>query len=152
MIYLIGSLRNPRVPYIAKAIRDIGFNCFDDWYSPGPEADQKWQEHEAIRGRNYCQALQGYHAKDVFQFDLYHLDHSNLGILAMPAGKSGHLELGYLIGQGKPGYILLDQEPERWDIMTQLATGIFYNLEDLLNHLRENYDIPHTIQKEGEKL
>jgi hypothetical protein len=38
------------------------------------------------------------------------------------------------LGQGKPGYILLDN-PERWDVMYQFADGVFEHLEDLLERL-----------------
>ena len=57
--------------------------------------------------------------------------------MLMPAGKSGHLELGYIIGRGKPGYILFDGEPERYDVMVQFATGIFFNKQELFDKLRE---------------
>jgi nucleoside 2-deoxyribosyltransferase len=53
----------------------------------------------------------------------------------MPAGKSGHIELGYAVGQGKPGYILLEKEPERWDLMYAFATKIFYHIELLTEEL-----------------
>jgi hypothetical protein len=53
----------------------------------------------------------------------------------VPAGKSGHLELGYMLGQGKKGYIFFDKEPERWDVMYQFATGIFFNKEELIQEL-----------------
>ena len=39
----------------------------------------------------------------------------------MPAGKSGHLELGYMIGQGKPCFVFFEEEPERWDVMHQFT-------------------------------
>jgi hypothetical protein len=39
----------------------------------------------------------------------------------MPAGRSGHLELGLIMGQGKPGFVLFDGEPEKWDQMYGLA-------------------------------
>ena len=55
--------------------------------------------------------------------------------MVMPAGKSGHLELGYMLGQGKKGYILFDKEPDRWDVMYQFATGVFFNKEELINEL-----------------
>lgn len=32
-IYIIGSLRNPQVPKVAKALRLYGFEVFDDWYA-----------------------------------------------------------------------------------------------------------------------
>ena len=38
-LYVIGSLRNPAVPQVAKRLREAGFLVFDDWYAAGPEAD-----------------------------------------------------------------------------------------------------------------
>ena len=54
----------------------------------------------------------------------------------MPAGKSGHLELGYIIGRGKPGYILFDEVPERYEMMVQFCTAVFFDREALLEELR----------------
>lgn len=134
-IYLIGSLRNPEVPKISKALRDDGHEVFDDWFAAGPIADDSWQAYETERGHTYPEALEGYAANHVFQFDRTHLDRCSAGILVLPAGKSGHIELGYLIGQGKPGYILFDKEPERWDVMYRFATGVYFNLGDLLGNI-----------------
>src|SRR5574337_842045 len=114
-VYLIGSLRNPRVPEVAAAIRAEGYDVFDDWYAAGPEADDYWQKYEQGRGHDFTLALQGYAANHVFNFDRHHLDRCDMGVLLLPAGKSGHLELGYMIGQGKPGFILMDklEDPDR---------------------------------------
>jgi nucleoside 2-deoxyribosyltransferase len=132
VIYLIGSLRNPEVPKVAAYLRTLGFEVFDDWYSAGPEADDCWQAYEKERGHSYPQALKGWHAKDVFAFDKYHLDRADMGVLLLPAGKSGHLELGYVVGQGKPGFILMQGEPERYDVMYQFANGgVFYDQHSL---------------------
>lgn len=134
-IYLIGSLRNPKIPEIAQALRDAGHEVFDDWYAAGPEADDKWQEYEQGRGRDFRGALDGFAASHVFNFDKFHLDRCGTGVLVCPAGRSGHLELGYMIGQGKPGYILLDGEPERFDVMYKFAAGVFTNSTDLVEAL-----------------
>ena len=91
-----------------KTLRSAGFDAFDDWHGAGPEADDEWKRYEQERGRNYLEAIDGYHAWHVFGFDKHHLDTSDLGLLVLPAGRTGHMELGYLIGQGKPGYILID--------------------------------------------
>ena len=41
-----------------------------------------------------------------------------------------------MIGTGKPGYILFDEEmPDRWDVMYQFAAGVFYNVESLIKEL-----------------
>jgi len=137
MIYLIGSLRNPKVPLVAKELRQHGFDVFDEWYAAGPTTDEDWQRYESIRGRTYKEALAGKHAKDVFEFDLANLKVSDIGVLVLPCGKSAHLELGWMIGQGKQGYILFDKEPERYDIMVQFATGIFFDLEELVCELKK---------------
>lgn len=138
MIYLIGSLRNERVPQVAQRLRAETIPVFDDWYAPGPNADDYWRDYSKFRGQTYKEALNSYAATHIFEFDKFHLDRSDGGVLVLPAGKSGHLELGYLIGQGKRGYILFDgePEPERWDVMYQFATGgVFFDLESLLTKL-----------------
>ena len=135
-IYLIGSLRNPQIPHIANELRAVGYDVFDDWFAPGPEADDYWQKYETARGRTYKEALEGYAAKHVFKFDFHHLQKANIGILVLPTGKSGHLEFGWMVGKGKPGYILFGTgEPERWDVMYQFANGVFFSMEELIDTL-----------------
>jgi nucleoside 2-deoxyribosyltransferase len=136
-IYIIGSLRNPEVPVFANELEKFGFEAFTDWFSPGPEADDFWRKYEKARGRTYAEALKSYAATHVFEFDKHHIDRCEIGIMLMPTGKSGHLELGYILGQGKKGYILFDKEPERWDVMYQFASGIFFNKADLFDVLLE---------------
>jgi len=140
-IYLIGSLRNPAVPEIANKIRDLGFIVFDDWYAAGPEADDKWRDYEKARGHSYKEALNGLAADHVYQFDLQHLNECDIAVLCLPTGKSGHLELGYVIGKGKKGYILLDN-PERWDVMYKFAHGVFHNFKELKAELKKLKDEP----------
>jgi len=135
-LYLIGSLRNKEIPTIANSLRKIGFDVFDDWFSPGPRADEEWKKYEKRRGRSYKEAMQGYHAKHVFEFDKHHLDTSDFCVLVLPAGRSGHLELGYLKGLGRKCYILLEKNSDRWDIMYQFADGIYDTIEELENDLK----------------
>ena len=120
-VYLIGSLRNPEIPLLGNRLRTLGVEVFDNLFSAGKIADDSWQEYSNIRGHTYEEALNSYEAKHVFEFDLHHLNRSSVGVLAMPAGKSGHIEFGYLVGQGKPGFVLFDAVPERYDVMYQFA-------------------------------
>src|SRR5688572_16377192 len=136
MIYLIGSLRNPEVPNIAKRLREEGHEVFDDWYAAGPEADDKWRDYEKGRGRTYMEALQGLAASHVFEFDLHHLQRAKMGLLVLPAGRSAGIELGWILGSGRPGYVLLDS-PDRWDVMFKFASGVFDNLDDLIKELKK---------------
>ncbi len=131
MIYLIGSLRNPKIPEIAKRLRDAGIEVFDDWYAAGEKADDAWREYEIGRGHTYKQALEGFAANHVFDFDRRHIERADAGLLVLPAGKSGHLELGVMLGMGKRGYILLDS-PDRWDVMYKFAPMVIDDLEEVI--------------------
>lgn len=134
MIYLIGSLRNPQVPIIANQLRAVGHEVFDDWYAAGEIADDRWRDYEKQRGRTYVEGLQGLAARHVFAFDRLHLERAEIAVLVLPAGRSGHLELGWALGHGKAGYVLID-DPERWDCMYQFATGVVTSVEALINRL-----------------
>lgn len=138
MIYLIGSLRTPAVPILGRRLREAGFQVFDDWHAAGPHADDEWQKYETQRGRTYGQALKGAAAKNIFAFDLKNLEQCDTAVMLMPAGKSAHLELGYMLGREKLGYVLFDKEPERWDVMYQFADGIFFGYDSLLKQLKED--------------
>lgn len=136
-IYLIGSLRNEAVPAVAKQLREAGYDVFDDWYAAGPEADDYWQKYENAREHTYNEALRGYAAQHVFNFDKYHLNRCDAAVLLMPAGKSGHIELGYFIGLGKPAYILLPEMPARYDVMYAFTNAVCSDVTQLLTAIKE---------------
>ncbi len=135
-LYLIGSLRNPEVQLVAKLIRNAHptWEVFDDWMAAGPTGDDAWRDYEKQRGRTYEEALKGYAAKHVFEYDKHHLDTSDAALLVAPAGKSAFLELGYMIGRNKPTAILLDS-PERWDVMFQFAGCVSGSLVTCIDSL-----------------
>lgn len=143
--YLIGSLRNDQVPHVAKQIREAfpEWEVFDDWFSPGPAADDYWRDYCKVRGQSYIEALDGWAGKHVFEFDHAHIDRADIGILLMPAGKSGHLELGYMIGQGKPCFYVMEEGIERWDVMLQFCNlndgAICADNDDLIAKLKERF-------------
>lgn len=139
-LYTIGSLRNPVIPLVARRMREAfpWAEVFDDWYAAGPKADDHWKEYEQARGRTYVEALRGYAARNVFAFDKRHLDSASHVVLILPAGKSGHLELGYCAGLGKHTYVLLD-DPDRWDVMYQFATGVATDVEDLIKQISSTF-------------
>lgn len=136
MIYLIGSLRNPEVPKVANRLRERGHQVFDDWYAAGPHADDAWRDYHKQRGDTFEEAIGKPAAVNVFGFDKRYLDAASAVILLAPAGKSGHLELGYCLGQGKPGAILLDS-PDRWDVMYRFASCVTSKEQRLYDWLLE---------------
>ena len=133
MIYIIGSLANPEVPVVANKLRKLfpQWEIFDSWYSPGPEADEYWRKYEKEKGITYKEALKSWAATHIFEFDKFHISRATDVIMVMPAGKSGHLELGWALGQGNRGYVLFNEEPKKWDIMYQFATDVFFDFDEL---------------------
>lgn len=135
MIYLIGSLRNPEIPKVAAQLRAYGLDVFDQWYSAGPAADDYLRDHFLAQGMNHKQILETAAARNIFEFDKRHLEKADQVVLLMPCGKSGFLELGWVLGKGKPGYILFNEDPERIDVMFQFGTKIVYSVEELVEVL-----------------
>jgi hypothetical protein len=139
-VYLAGSLRNPAIPDIAKTIaRGIDSQkVFCDWYAAGPEADDYWKAFYQGAGCTYREAIMQPASVNTFEFDKRNMQMSRVMVLALPAGKSGHLELGWFLGKGKPGYILLDSDEDRWDVMYQFATGVTADPDELNEWIRKD--------------
>lgn len=138
VLYLIGSLRNERIPLLAEKLREENphTEVFDEWYSAGPIADDSWKSHQMAKGLSYQDALKGYAAKNVFTFDKRHLDRSTHALLVLPAGKSGHMEIMYAAyGVGAKTAILLDPEDVRWDVMYQFVPTILNNDDEVTEWL-----------------
>lgn len=135
-IYVIGSLRNKEVTIVSAALRSAGFSVWDEWVAAGPEADEYWQRYETAKGHSFTEALNGLAAQNVFYFDKGLIDLADAGILVMPAGKSAHLELGYMAAKGKKTYIFQDKEPERFDVMPQFAKLVTTRLEEIIDDIK----------------
>lgn len=134
-IYIIGSLRNEQIPVVGNAVRAAGFEAFDDWHGTGPKADDHWFEYEKLRGRSFIEALAGRAAQNTFALDRDNILRSEGVIMVMPAGRSGHIEFGYAARGGVPAVILLDKEPERYDVMYNFASKITYDVNDAVDYI-----------------
>ena len=143
-IYIIGALKNAEITNIAAELRPkdnysnrVEYDVFDQWITPGPDADQYLFEYSKKRGWNYKEALTCDAAKNNFDFDKRHIDSADIVVMVMPSGKSAHLELGYSIGMGKEAHILFDKEPERFDLMYNFVPvdNIHFSVESLKNRL-----------------
>lgn len=136
-VYIVGSLRNPVIREVSNELRKSGYDVFDDWHGCGPDADDHWKEYEKGKGKSYGEALKGKLAAHAFAFDKSNLDESEIVVLVLPAGKSGHLELGYAAGRGKSTFILLepDRDEDRWDLMYLFATAVVTDVKELLEKM-----------------
>ena len=144
-IYIIGSLRNPKVPVLAETIRKAfgpAVEVFDDWFAAGPEADDYWKTYEQGRGRVLEQAMEGHAVNHVYRYDRIHLIRADIVVLALPAGKSGHLEFGFACGLrevlgGKACFIFREPQEERWDAMYRFADTVATGTTQLLDAIGE---------------
>jgi hypothetical protein len=134
-IYIIGALKNKTIRPLAMELRAMGFDVFDDWHAAGKYADKIWHQYERERGRPYVEAIRGHHARCAFEFDMKNLNESDIAIVVAPFGKSAAVEMGWFARGGNPVYILLDKEPTRYDLMFQVATGIFLDKNELFKCL-----------------
>jgi nucleoside 2-deoxyribosyltransferase len=134
LIYLAGSMRNREgILRVTKALEEAGYAVFHSWINPGEETDDKWMEWQRSLGRDYFEAMVDPHVANVHAFDITWLNKSDALVMLGPAGKSAHAELGYMFGRGKPTCVLMESEPERWDIMTDaFSQGIFRNVGEVL--------------------
>ena len=138
-VYLAGSLRNPAIPSIMDELHyKLNAKVFADWYAAGPEADDHWKSFYKGVGYSYVEALKEPASVNTFEFDRRNMLVSKTMVLVLPAGKSGHLELGWFLGKGKPGYILLDSNEDRWDVMYQFATGVTADMDELAEWIRKD--------------
>jgi len=147
-VYIIGSLKNWKVIELSNHLRKQfpGVEMFDSWISPGPEADDYWKKYSKMKGLTYKQALKDWSATHIFEFDKFHLDRSDVVVMHMPCGKSGHLELGYAIGQGKIGYVLFDEKPDN-KVIYKLPRRIFTDVKELVKELHTEKKVEKAISE-----
>lgn len=136
--YIIGSLRNPDIVTFANELQAQGYEAFADWKSPGPDADDYLRDYAKARGLSYKQTLETYAAKHIFEFDLFHLKRTDAAVMLMPAGRSGHLEAGFVRGLGKPAFVIFDSVPDRVDVMYQFFSGLFFSRTEFFEYLKQN--------------
>lgn len=121
---------------LREQVEDV--EIFDDWMAAGPHADDAWKAYSLDRKQTYDEALEGYAAKHVFEFDKFHLDRATHVLLVLPAGKSGHMEVMYgQYGVGAKTAILLDPDDVRWDVMYQFIPTILQREEQVAEWLKE---------------
>ena len=145
VVYVIGSLRNPNIPQLGNDIRALGIEAVDNWLATGEIADDTWNKYSDIRGRSYKEALQSREAAHTFNFDKAYLNLADAVVMLFPVGKSAGLEFGYAIGQGKKGYILIEGEVGRYEVMTQFASAVVFRERGaLLGQLKKDFSLCKT--------
>ncbi len=124
-VYVASSWRNEYQPLVVAHLRDSGFEVYD-FKNPGPgdngfhwsEISPTWQSWGP---EEYREALTHPLAENGFATDMDALVDADAVVLVQPCGRSAYLELGWAIGAGKLGIVLLSEaiEPE---LMNKMAT------------------------------
>lgn len=134
-IYVASSWNNPDHHHVITALRSDGFEPFDfkqtnsafNWRTLAPG----WPNWDL---ELFKRALRSAPAERAFKNDMVGLDEADGGVLLLDAGISAHTEFGYLVGQGKPVFILYphDTTKVRAELMYKMASGIFQSNHDLV--------------------
>lgn len=149
MVYIGGALKSTTVTAVAATLRGLGYDAMDEWITPGPEADRFLHEYEMQRGRGYAESVMHSRAvENTVLFDKSFIDMADAFVMVQPCGKSAHLELGYAAGQGIPTFILLDGDPERFDVMPALAGKVVDTLAALVVELSALQNIPRVQRQQ----
>ena len=117
-IYVASSWRNRHQPQVVQLLRRAGHGVYD-FRNPAPghhgfswsEIDPEWENWTP---EQYRRALKHPVAQAGYASDSGAIDWCDTGVLVLPSGRSASWELGFIMGQGKPGVVYMPEpfEPE----------------------------------------
>lgn len=132
-VYLASSWRNEFQPSVVEVLRKNGFDVYD-FRNPCPGNNGfSWKDvllRKDFDFFEYLNCLSHPIAEQGFNFDFEAMQAADICVLLLPCGRSAHLEAGWMIGAGKPTYIVGEIiEPE---LMYKMANGIFRDIMDFI--------------------
>lgn len=136
-IYVASSWRNEYLHRgTVEVLRAAGHDVYDFRHPRPDDHGFSWgdiaSQWKGWTVQEYQEALKHPIAEAGFKSDKDALDWAEVGVLVMPCGRSAHLELGYLAGQGKPCAILAC-EPMEPELMVKLCSGgVLGSFDELL--------------------
>lgn len=137
-IYLASSWRNEEQPHLVKMLNNAGHYVYD-FRNPPSKAGFKWadmdKDWKTWTKEKYVELLEGTpDASFGFIADYRAMQWADTCVLALPCGRSAHLEAGYFNGANKRLIIYMPtlEEPE---LMYLMANKIVLNRTDLLDEL-----------------
>ena len=145
-IYLASSWRNSEQPSLVTECREAGHEVYD-FRNPSPgnkgfawhEIDRDWLGWKpdvfADLLRTHPVAAAG------FKLDKDALDWCDTCVLALPCGRSAHLELGYAAGQGKDTIVLLREDKFEPELMYLLCSDLVTSVDELLIRLARSSSV-----------
>lgn len=129
-IYVASSWRNALQPSVVEKLREWGHDVYDfrhpihgnDGFS-WREISDNWQNWTP---NQYREALKHPIAKRGYLADKNALDECKACVMVLPSGRSASWELGYAMGAGKEGYVLVleKNEPELMYLDAQILVSM----------------------------
>jgi hypothetical protein len=117
-IYVASSWRNTLQPGVVVILRRCGHEVYDFRHPAPDDIGFAWTSVEPTippwSGKKLRAALEHPIARRGYGYDMAALKACEAVVLVLPCGRSAHWELGYAMGQGKPGYVVMlgPDEPE----------------------------------------
>lgn len=145
-IYLASSWRNQQQPELVLALRAAGHEVYD-FRNPAPgnegfawaSIDEDWLNWTPEKFAKLLNASPI--AANGFAFDKEALEWCDTCILALPCGRSAHLELGYIAGQGKDTYVLLHEDKFEPELMYLLNTACATTIQEIIELMAKRQPI-----------
>lgn len=138
-IYVASSWRNLEQPEIVTRLRAAGHEVYDFRNpAPGEEGfkwsaiDPDWRSWDASRFRD---ALQHPIAQHGWGLDQGGMEWADTCVLALPSGRSAHLEAGWMAGQGKRVIVYAGELNEPELMYLTLGHAFCVTLPELLKEL-----------------
>lgn len=140
-IYVASSWKNLLQPGIIHVLRRCGHEVYD-FRNPAPGNNGfGWKDvmpsytGARVNPVEYRDCLKHPVAQAAYASDIEALRWCDAVVYVMPCGRSASWELGYAIGQGKKGYVVMFEEGEP-DLMFSEAT-IVTNMDELFSAFGE---------------
>jgi len=142
-IYVASSWRNVLQPGIVHALRRCGHEVYDFRHPKLNDDGFRWSElgnpdyehGDLVAPVTYREMLQHPRSVEGYESDISHVRWCDACVYVLPCGRSASFELGYAMGQGKRGYVVVFDmvEPE---LMFREAT-IIANMDELFDAFGE---------------
>lgn len=165
-LYVASSWRNRFQQDLVAKLRAKGHEVYD-FKNPkgaGENTGFGWQQIDpnwrTWTPEQYRLALTHATAQKGFESDERGMVRANACVLCMPSGRSAHVEWGWMVGRGKIGYVLLNEEGFEPDLMYLLTplTHICTSEEELFARIAEDDEslrtksLPQPLRPEGEPI
>jgi len=144
-IYVASSWENPLQPSVVEELRRRGHEVYDFRHPQGRDDQNVWKElninQDGLYGENLVDALEQPLAQERFAEHHAAMCAADTCVLLLPAGRSAHIEAGYMKGLGKKVYVLGSVFDEhRPELMYLTFDNFFCLYENLFETLDEDCD------------